>query len=66
MDKMKLNNIYGKFAKEPIYTPTALFLASCRNKLFEEIKAHYKKFVYCDTDSIHIIGKVKTLEIEDE
>lgn len=52
---------------DPIYTPMAVFITSyCRNKLFEAIQSNYDLFVYCDTDSIHTIGKAVDIEIDDK
>lgn len=59
--------IVDEIIGNPIYTPMAVFIASyCRNKLFKAIQDNYEYFVYCDTDSIHTIGKAKGIEIDDK
>lgn len=83
LDKLYLNNLYGKFAtstdvtpkypvliddvvkyvmgdddtREPIYCPVAVFItAYARDELVTAILDNYDRFIYCDTDSMHLIG----------
>lgn len=40
-----------------MYTPIAIFITSyARAYLIDSIIANYDRFVYCDTDSLHLIG----------
>lgn len=81
--KLFLNNLYGKFAKNPenpvkqptsvendmvkysikeetgkgLYIPVGCFVtAYARLELITAIQNNYDRFVYCDTDSIHLLG----------
>lgn len=51
--------IFDKFVDEegePIYTAVASFITSyAREKLLTAIQVNFENFVYCDTDSIHLI-----------
>lgn len=51
---------------EPIYTAVSSFItAYSRLQLFNAIQDNYENFVYCDTDSVHIIGgNAKNIEID--
>lgn len=93
--KLYLNNIYGKFAKNPIvqekepylneegivkyrllppekvspiYIPVASFITAwARDKTIRAAQANYDRFIYADTDSLHLEGRdiPKGLEIDD-
>lgn len=42
---------------DPIYTPVATFItAYARNKTIRAAQAVYHRFIYADTDSLHLIG----------
>lgn len=42
---------------DPVYTAMACFItAYARNKTIRSAQAVYDRFVYCDTDSLHLIG----------
>lgn len=84
ISKLYLNNLYGKFGKnpkiankepyldengvvryklmdyemvEPIYIPVASFItAYAREKTITSAQALYDRFIYADTDSLHLIG----------
>lgn len=44
---------------KPIYTAVSAFItAHSRKYLVDNINAHFDDFVYCDTDSIHLLNKV--------
>lgn len=92
--KLYLNNLYGKFGKNPkiankepyldsegvvrfrlcdyeivnsIYIPVASFItAYAREKTITSAQAVYDRFIYADTDSLHLIGTEipKGLEID--
>lgn len=49
------------------YVPVATFITSyCRDKIIRTANAVYDRFVYADTDSIHIIGnEVPDIDIDD-
>ena len=43
--------------REPVYLPVGVFItAHARNKTISSAQACYDRFVYADTDSLHIIG----------
>ena len=52
---------------DPIYIPYATFVtAQARNITIRAAQANYDKFIYADTDSIHILGEdVKGIKIHD-
>lgn len=82
--KLMLNNLYGKFAKnpksckkipylddagivryefgdeelqDPVYTAMGAFItAYARNKTIRAAQENFDRFIYCDTDSLHITG----------
>lgn len=46
--------------KDPIYTPLACFVtAYARKKTIETAQANYDRFVYADTDSLHLKGQTQ-------
>lgn len=52
--------------EKPIYTAVASFItAYSRWTLFKAIQDNYDKFIYCDTDSVHICGGNFKGEIHD-
>ena len=66
----KINNLKNEFDRtekqehEAIYTAVASFItANARKKLLDGIYANLDNFIYCDTDSIHLIGEAKNLTI---
>lgn len=45
---------------KPIYTAVSSFItAHARKQLFEAIQTHYNDFVYCDTDSVHLLCEMQ-------
>lgn len=43
--------------RDPVYIPVAVFItAYARQALFEGITANRERFIYCDTDSMHLAG----------
>ena len=43
--------------REPVYTALACFVTAWgRHKLINAIQDNYGRFLYCDTDSIHVSG----------
>lgn len=43
--------------REPVYLPVALFVTAwARNKTIRSAQAVYDRFVYADTDSLHLLG----------
>lgn len=56
-DVVRFSKVLHK-AQEPLYVPLSIFITShARKHLLSAIEANYERFVYCDTDSIHLIGK---------
>lgn len=81
--KLMLNNLYGKFAKNPdvtqkmpilendivrlklkkqefgntVYIPVGCFItANARYEMISAAQNNYHRFIYCDTDSLHLTG----------
>jgi hypothetical protein len=54
--------------KEPVYTPVGIFITSyARARIQRTAQSVYFRFCYCDTDSIHIIGKdIPNIDIDDK
>ena len=54
--------------KEPVYTPMGIFITSyARSRIQQTAQSVYHRFCYCDTDSIHIIGKdIPDIDIDDK
>ena len=54
--------------KEPVYTPMGVFITSyARARIQRTAQSVYHRFCYCDTDSIHIIGKnIPNIDIDDK
>ena len=49
---------------KPVYTAIACFItAYAREYLFNMINSNFNNFVYCDTDSIHLIGDNKPINM---
>lgn len=52
--------------EKPIYTAVASFItAYSRWTLLTAIQDNYDTFIYCDTDSVHVLGKAFKGEIDD-
>lgn len=52
--------IIRHFEVDSIYTPLSAFVtAYARAHLMQAIERHHDEFVYCDTDSIHLVCKAK-------
>lgn len=54
--------------KEPVYTPVGIFITSyARARIQRTAQSIFKRFCYCDTDSIHIVGKdIPNIDIDDK
>lgn len=51
--------------REGVYIPVATFITSyCRDKIIRSANSIYDRFVYADTDSIHLLGTNPVSEIE--
>jgi hypothetical protein len=47
------------------YIPIAIFVTSyARNKMIRTAQSNYDRFIYCDTDSCHLVGTSLPLSIE--
>lgn len=68
-DKDLLKFRYGEEEeREPIYIPVGTFITSwARNKTIRTAQKLYKRFIYADTDSLHLVGyeKPDNIEIDD-
>jgi hypothetical protein len=53
--------------RKPVYIPVAVFVTSHqRYKMIKAAQANYDRFIYCDTDSLHLIGDEEpNLDIHD-
>lgn len=57
----------GKTESDPLYVPLACFITAYgRLTLFDVMLKNYDRFLYCDTDSVHLIGTdlPKNIEID--
>lgn len=55
-DEVKLTFL-EKEAKEPVYLPIGMFVTAwARNKTIRAAQACFNRFLYADTDSLHLIG----------
>lgn len=44
--------------RDPVYTPVACFITAwARDTTIRAAQAHYDKFLYADTDSLHLLGE---------
>jgi hypothetical protein len=60
-EKDEVDEDYGT----PIYTPMAMFItAYARSYTISTAQACYNRIIYCDTDSIHLVGLEVPKEIE--
>lgn len=65
-NKVKYKNSECEIGK-PIYTAVSCFITSyARKQLFEAIQNNYDIFVYCDTDSVHLLKEVNNIPIDDK
>lgn len=64
----KIVNTHEDYISNSIYIPMATFITSYAKKyLVEAVNNNYDRFMYCDTDSLHLFGtldQVKGLEID--
>ena len=45
------------FTRDPVYLPVSIFVTSwARYEITGLAQQHYESFLYCDTDSLHILG----------
>lgn len=45
------------FSRKPVYLPVSIFVTSwARYEIIGLAQANYENFLYCDTDSLHILG----------
>lgn len=43
--------------KDPVYTPMGIFITSwCRHQIISTAQSCYDRIIYCDTDSVHLVG----------
>lgn len=55
-DIVKYNDDELEF-RDPVYTPVGCFITAwARNVTIRSAQSNYDRFIYCDTDSIHLIG----------
>lgn len=66
-NKVEYKTITAK-DKDPVYTPVGVFITSyARSRIQRTAQSVYHRFCYCDTDSIHIIGKeIPKIDIDDK
>lgn len=51
--------------RDPVYTALACFVTAWgRYKLVNAIQDNYDRFLYCDTDSIHVLGNESLINVE--
>lgn len=60
-------NVLDHYETEPIYTAVSVFTTAYAHvKLFNAIESNHDMFVYCDTDSIHTVGKATGIPIDEQ
>lgn len=65
-DKVCFKNGTPEISK-PIYTALSAFVtAYSRHQLLTTIQNNYDNFVYCDTDSVHLLGKIQGEIVDNE
>jgi len=53
--------------KDPVYTPLAVFITSwARDEIIRTAQKVYHRIIYCDTDSMHLLGTEPPKEIADK
>ena len=64
-DMVRYNHFVDDEDREPVYTAMASFItAYARDKMIRSAQSCYDRFLYCDTDSLHILGlDVPNIEI---
>ena len=60
-------SVLNHYLVDPIYTAVSVFTTAYAHvKLFDAIEHNHDIFVYCDTDSIHTVGKAKDIPIDEQ
>lgn len=63
---VQYSNELDEVVGEPIYTAVACFItAYARKQLFDVIDSNWDKFIYCDTDSVHLLNSELSPELVD-
>ena len=63
-DKVAYHNLEPEFRK-PVYTAVASFITSyARNKTIRSAQRHYDRFIYADTDSLHMTGTEMPIDLD--
>lgn len=61
--------IEGMEEIDPVYIPVAAFITAYgRRELVHNAQANWNRFLYCDTDSVHLLGRAlpKDIKIDDK
>ena len=59
--------VLNHYLVDPIYTAVSVFTTAYAHvKLFDAIERNHDIFVYCDTDSIHTVGKAQGIPIDEQ
>lgn len=54
------------FYDKPIYPAMSVFITAwAKKELFDAIDSNIESFVYCDTDSVHLLSEAKNIAIHD-
>lgn len=62
-NKFKVNNTHEEIISDNIYVAMSSFITSyAKHYLVSAINQNYQNFLYCDTDSLHLFGKVEDVK----
>lgn len=58
-----INHLHDEYVSDNIYLPMATFITSyAKQYLVQAINANYERFLYCDTDSLHLYGTLEEVK----
>jgi hypothetical protein len=58
-----IKHLHDEYVSDNIYLPMATFITSyAKQYLVQAINANYERFLYCDTDSLHLYGTVEEVK----
>ena len=65
-EMVRYNHYVDDEDREPVYTALACFTTAwARDKMIRSAQACYDRFLYCDTDSLHVLGlDIPNIEID--
>lgn len=62
-NQVRYSDIVKSESTHSVYLPVAIFITAwARNHIIREAQKHYDDFIYCDTDSIHLLTSGKPVD----